>query len=224
MKKTLSALTAYFLLLTLPSFALAAGNNAPSSCAIGALHPTQISVGMLEVKDKKHEIKKMSSRELDDFELKNPEPSVMGPGGKLYIIDHHHLARALYEAGVNYTYCTVLADLSNMTAAQFWAEMRRRNWVYPYDEDGNGPLPYSSIPANVGMMTDDPYRSFAAAVRKAGGYDKTDKPFAEFKWADYFRPLIKKGDLENHFDRSVKDGVKLAHSSAASGLPGYQGR
>lgn len=37
---------------------------------------------------------------LQEFLKANPVPCVVGPGGTLYLIDHHHLARALYNLGI----------------------------------------------------------------------------------------------------------------------------
>jgi hypothetical protein len=204
-----------------PLSALAGGNDQIFKCKVDGLHPTQLAVGMEEVKEKEHKFKKMDGNELEKYEQDNPEPVVAGPGGALYIIDHHHLARALMDIGVNKTYCTQMADYSRLMAPAFWKKMEEKKWVYTYDEYGNGPRPYSEIPDTVGGLKDDPYRSLAGAVRSAGGYEKTDAPFAEFKWADFFRDKFSRKDLINDFDHSVNKAVKIAHSPAASALPGY---
>ena len=212
----------FLLSALIPAAALAGGSDQVFKCRIDELHPTQLAVGMEEVREKEHKFKKMDGNELEKYEKENPEPVVAGPGGTLYIIDHHHLALALSEIGVNKTYCTEEADYSSLGTSAFWAKMDEKKWVYAYDEYGVGPRPYSQIPSNVTGLKDDPYRSLAGAVRSAGGYDKTDKPFAEFKWADFFRNQFSRKDLNNDFDGCVKKAVKLAHSSAASDLPGYQ--
>lgn len=193
-------------------------------CNVSDLHPTQIAVGMVEVRRKEEKIREMSRKELDKFEFKNPEPAVLGPGGKLYIIDHHHLARALFGQGVVMTYCQIIADLSNLTPKQFWDGMEQKKWVYPFDEKGRGPLSYSEIPDSVAELRDDPYRSLAGAVRRAEGYNKTAVPFAEFHWAAFFRTRIDVRLINTQFDKAVKAGVKLARSPEAAGLPGYIGQ
>lgn len=196
---------------------------APQKCRVDALRPTQLAVGMQEVKEKEDKLSGMSAKKLDKYLLENPEPAVAGPGGELYIIDHHHLARALYDLGVKYTYCDEAADYSKLSDGEFWAKMEERRWVYAYDEYGQGPRPYAEIPRSVSELRDDPYRSLAGAVRKAGGYDKSSEPFAEFKWADFFRDKIGRKDLEADLEGCTAKGVKLAHSAAAAGLPGYNG-
>ncbi len=200
----------------------AGGQDQIFKCSPAGLHPTQLAVGMDEVRKKTEELRKLTGKELEKYEKKNPEPTVKGPGGTLYIIDHHHLALALLTAGAAMTYCTEAADYSGLEAADFWVKMEDNKWVYTYDENGLGPLPYSELPASVGALKDDPYRSLAGAVRKAGGYAKTDKPFAEFKWADFFRDKFTRKILESDFGGCVKKAVKIAHSSAAAGLPGYR--
>ncbi|MCX5785763.1 MAG: hypothetical protein NTX59_08730 [Elusimicrobia bacterium] len=224
MKKTIQTWLVSFLILLVPALAPAkdSGQNTIFKCKISELHPTQLAVGLLEVKDKKHDLNKLSGHDLKKFEEENPEPTVKGPNGRLYIIDHHHLALALYDIGENNTYCSLEADYSKLTVNEFWARMNRQKWVYPYDENGSGPLPYSALPSTVAALKDDPYRSLASAVRHAGGYNKTPEPFAEFRWADFFRRRIAKHDLSDNFDDSVKKGVHLAHSEEAVGLPGYQ--
>jgi hypothetical protein len=72
-------------------------------------------------------------------------------------------------------------------------------------------------------LLDDPYRSLAGYVRDAGAYEKTPTAFAEFLWADFFRPRILVGNTRPEFHQSVDSAVKLATSSEAAHLPGYKG-
>jgi hypothetical protein len=67
---------------------------------IGELHPTQITVGMREVEAKR----KWRNKEGDkaaEFLGRHMIPVILGPKDRHYVIDHHHLARALLEEGVN---------------------------------------------------------------------------------------------------------------------------
>ncbi len=73
------------------------------------------------------------------------------------------------------------------------------------------------LPKTVAAMTDDPYRSLAWAVNSEGGYEDSDVPYADFYWADFFRERI---DIRD-FKKATAEGVKLAHSPEAKGLPGY---
>jgi len=211
------------LLAALSLLAAPAAASGNFSCRVASLHPTQISVGMREVADKENRFSQMSAKKLDKYLQDNPEPVVAGPGG-LYIVDHHHLARALEDIGAGSTYCNQLADYSSLSSDAFWARMDAQHWVYPYDENGNGPQPYSAIPADVAGLRDDPYRSLAAAVRDDGGYRKTDEPFAEFKWADFFRARIDRAELDSDFSGAEKKALPLASSPEAASLPGYIGK
>jgi hypothetical protein len=81
-------------------------------------------------------------------------------------------------------------------------------------------------------LTDDPYRSLAGAVREAKAFDKSNKPFAEFLWANFFRglgpdgtrqrPPIHIGPGAEGFRRAVEEGKLWAHLPQASHLPGYK--
>jgi hypothetical protein len=73
-------------------------------------------------------------------------------------------------------------------------------------------------------MKDDPYRGLAPAVRDNGGFAKVPTPFAEFEWANYFRPSdISVADIEGDFKVSVVKSSVIALKRAACSLPGYKG-
>ncbi len=192
-------------------------------CSVLSLHPTQVNVGEIEVaaKIKKEEFSKMKKAALEEFERKdkNLEPTVIGPNGVLYIIDHHHLARALWESHIASTYCKIAANFSKASEADFWEKMKKKNWVYPYDK--GIPVPYVSIPDSVGKLTDDPYRSLAGAVGNEKAFNDSGVLFAEFYWADYFRKHISLKKINDHFKEAVEEAKKIAHCNEAKKLPGY---
>jgi hypothetical protein len=191
---------------------------------IDELRPTQITVGLIEVEEKRHHIAKMlrdSSHRLARFIADHAIPAVAGYGGHYFLVDHHHLGRALWEAGVKSGPFEVIGDLSGFEKDAFWREMERQHWVHPYDETGRK-RDFSEIPHHLKSLRDDPYRSLAAHVRNAGGYEKTLAPFAEFVWADYFRKRIEAAKLaKDRFERAVDQGIALARHAAAAHLPGY---
>ena len=61
------------------------------------------------------------------------------------------------------------------------------------------------------------------ARRNAGGFDKTPTAYAEFLWADFFRPRVVIGPTPEDFDNAVAKALALASSGAAAQLPGYKG-
>ena len=76
--------------------------------AILDLRPTQMTIGMHEVEAKRQRWRAVKRTE--DFLGK--QPRYYGPKDRYYIIDHHHLARALYEEGVKNVGVTVVANSS----------------------------------------------------------------------------------------------------------------
>ncbi len=190
---------------------------------IHRLRPTQITVGMIEVHDKRGILVAMNPSQQRDFMQVHSVPAVWGPDGRLYITDHHHLALAAEQADLDTGFFLLEEDFSKLAIADFWPRMQAANWVHPMDQ--NGKLrPFQDIPDQLSQLVDDPYRSLAAYVRNAGGYEKTPTPFAEFLWADFFRPRVPIGDTRAQFDASVDPAVKLAVSPAAAYLPGYKGQ
>ncbi len=60
---------------------------------IADLHPTQITVGMREVKAKRRRWREEGGKKGAEFLGKHMIPVVLGPKDRHYVIDHHHLAR-----------------------------------------------------------------------------------------------------------------------------------
>lgn len=189
---------------------------------IHRLRPTQITVGLIEVHDKRAKLESLKKHEQRDFLAAHPIPAVWGPDTKLYITDHHHLGRAASEAGVDTGFFFIEGDFSKLPLAQFWPKMSDAKWAHPIDQHGTL-CSFVDIPDHLEKLRDDPYRSLAGYVRDAGGYDKTPTAFAEFLWADFYRPRVVIGPTRADFTNSVAAATKLAISPAAALLPGYKG-
>jgi hypothetical protein len=136
-------------------------------CKLSDLHPTQASVGMVEVQIKAEKLKDEIQRRTESGFLKyllrhnKGEPVIIGPGGIFYITDHHHLARALYEVGASTTYCTIVDNLSDAMADDFWKHLKDNNEVYLEDHNGN-PIKPSDLPTSVKDLSN--VASFKAIV------------------------------------------------------------
>ena len=193
------------------------------TCKVLELHPTQLAVGMIQVREKAADLSSKNWSKLDKYLQKNPEPVVKGAGGALYITDHHHLARAAADLNIETTYCKVEADYSNLDPGPFWAKMTEQNWVYLYDENGKGPQAPTDLPKSVEGLNDDPYRSLAGAVRRNGGFAKVSTSFAEFKWGAFFRSRIPIADIDGNFKEAVQEASAMAVTRDACSLPGYKG-
>ena len=78
------------------------------------------------------------------------------------------------------------------------------------------------MPASVGELIDDPFRSLAGAVKRAGGYAKDKAPFSEFRWADFLRHRIPREMIERDFGRTLALAMNLSQSTEAAALPGWR--
>ena len=81
---------------------------------IDELRPTQITVGMREVETKRKRWREKGSKKEVKFLEDHMIPVILGPKERHYIIDHHHLARALHEEGRKDVLVSVVANLSKI--------------------------------------------------------------------------------------------------------------
>jgi hypothetical protein len=193
-----------------------------STVPIADLRPTQMTVGMREVNAKRKRWREMSGGKGGKFLGTHMIPVVLGPKKRHYVVDHHHLARALHEEKVKDLAVTVTANLSTLEADEFWTVMDNRNWMHPFDANGRR-RHYEDIPKSITDLVDDPFRSLAGELRRAGGFAKDTTPFSEFLWADFLRRRLKRKDVENDFDRALEKALELGKSQAATHLPGWCG-
>ena len=189
---------------------------------IAELRPTQITVGMHEVRDKRKRLRKRETKKIGRFLGDHMIPVIRGPKDRHYIIDHHHLALALLSEGIKNVLVTVIADLSMLEPDQFWIVLDHHSWVHPYDENGRR-VDFAHIPNRVNKLKDDPFRSLAGELRRAGGFAKDTTPFSEFLWADFLRRRIRRRRVEQNFSASVQQAMKLAKTQDAHYLPGWCG-
>lgn len=192
------------------------------AAAITDLRPTQITVGMREVLSKRKRWRDVGAKKDQKFLGKHIIPVVLGPKQRPYVVDHHHLARALHDEGVKEVAIMVSSDLSELDRDAFWTVMDNRNWMHPYDAEGVR-RPYRDIPKSVSDLIDDPFRSLAGELRRAGGFAKDTTPFSEFLWADFLRRRLKRKVLDHDFDHAIEMALELAKSQAAGYLPGWCG-
>jgi hypothetical protein len=190
--------------------------------SISDLRPTQITVGMREVQEKRKRWKTIADKKGEDFLGKHMIPVILGPKERHYVIDHHHLGRALLEEGVEHILVSVIADLSKLEKDAFWIFLDNRGWMHPFDDTGQR-RGYSDIPKTLADLVDDPFRSLAGELRRAGGFAKDTTPFAEFLWADFLRRRMKRKDVEADFEAAIEQALQFAKSSDADFLPGWCG-
>ena len=190
--------------------------------AITSLRPTQITVGMQEVKEKRKELRKHGPKKIGNFLGDHMIPVILGPKQRHYVIDHHHLALSLHLEGIKNVLVTVVADLSELTRDDFWIVLDHHSWVHPYDENGRR-RDFAKIPKAIDKLKDDPFRSVAGELRRAGGFAKDTTPFSEFLWADFLRRRMKIERVTKNFPGALKEALKLAKGKEARYLPGWCG-
>jgi len=193
-----------------------------ATVAIEDLRPTQITVGMREVEAKRKRWRDIHGEKISKFLGSHTIPVVLGPKHRYYVVDHHHLSLALHKERVKELGVTVTANLSALEPDEFWAVMDNRNWMHPFDVDGRR-RHYDDIPKAVTGLVDDPFRSLAGELRRAGGFAKDITPFSEFLWADFLRRRIKRGQVVKSFAGALDRALILAKSQEARYLPGWCG-
>lgn len=189
---------------------------------IESLRPTQMTVGMREVDEKRKRWREHKGKKKAEFLGSHMIPVILGPKEHHYVIDHHHLARALIDEGQTEVLTSIVADLRALDRDAFWVVLDNRGWCHPYDDDGvrRG---FSDIPSSVGKLRDDPFRSLAGELRRLGGFSKETVPFSEFLWADFLRRRLKRKLVEKDFGTAIERAMKLAKGPEAGYLPGWCG-
>lgn len=186
------------------------------------LRPTQLTVGMREVRAKQKAWQEMGAKKRADFLGRHMIPVVRGPNDQHYVVDHHHLSLALHNEGVSSVFIMSLADLRMLPADAFWVYMDNRGWTHPYNAKGQR-CGFDQIPRRVADLVDDPYRSLAGELRRMGGFAKDTTPFSEFLWADFMRRNIDRKAILEDFDRALERAMKFAKSADTTYLPGWCG-
>lgn len=196
----------------------------PILIPLEALRPTQGAVGMRAVAVKREKVERRAEcrKAITRYLEKRPIPAVRGPGNGYYIIDHHHLSMALHQSEVTEAFVRVIGDLSRLPRAEFWRRMAERGCLHPYDHHGERIHP-SALPTAIRHLKRDSFRDLAWSVREAEGFMKSDRPYAEFRWAQFFRYRIPRTSVLRDFEHAHDRGMMLARSPAAAHLPGFIG-
>jgi hypothetical protein len=189
---------------------------------IAELKPTQMTVGLREIETRATRLKALAEKDGENLVRRHVIPVVKGPKEKYYVIDHHHLCRAMLLAGATQVLVTVVMNLVRLEKDAFWVFMDNRGLVHPFDDQGKR-CDYKDIPKSIEDMTDDPFRSLAGALRRKGGYAKDTTPFSEFLWADFLRRRFDRKGLEKDFGATLEAAFELAKTHDADHLPGWCG-
>lgn len=188
-----------------------------------ALHPTQSGVGKLQIEDEAKELRRLSNKKLAEKIRRKTIPVVIGPNGKLYLVDRHHFASALIRIGVTSASVQVIGRLPHPD--EFWQQMQVRHWAWLHDEQGRE-VPASALPSTLLELPDYPYRSLAGLLQDDGYFGKEDAVyFVEFAWGSWLGAHMNWVPINRaNLATQLEQARKLACSQNASHLPGYPGR
>jgi len=177
--------------------------------------PSQFSFGAVEVRCKIDRFESMTDSQLKAY-LEDPARRVeiiIGPNDKYYLLDGHHMSRALLDADVpnklKVIQCNVVENWSSKTQEEFWELMLNEHKLWLFDENGIAPFAPEHLSSSIDGLLDDPYRTLAWMVQSAGGYLKIPVPFQDFMWANFLREHI---DL--YSGRLISKGVGRVKSSS----------
>ncbi|MDR3461360.1 MAG: ParB-like protein [Beijerinckiaceae bacterium] len=149
------------------------GTTALYAVPVASLLATQLNEGFTEVSKKATGFDLLSPSQLQASLLTDIEPVVIGPGGKLYLTDGHHTFTALldsvYGSSNPTVYVNVIANYSNLTLTQFYAQMQSVNELLPLNNgvaetvnDATG----APLPTSLTGLTNDPYRGLEYSILK----------------------------------------------------------
>jgi len=187
--------------------------------AIASLRPTQMTVGYREVACKRLEWREIAGHDGPDFLGRHMVPVVIGWKKHAYLIDHHHLVRAVLEEGVAHVLTSVVADLSDLAKPEFWSVMDHyagpirsmpqasasRTPTCPNPWAGLPTIPSGHWPAHFAARVVMP-RTIRRSARSCGLRNRID---------------LKK--LHQDFKNAEITALKLAQTKSARHLPGWCG-
>lgn len=203
--------------------------------ALGRIRVTQGFYGGPRVRYLRKKFSQMDSTEVNDYLAERPVPCIEGPGATLYIFDRHHTlySLAIMEGGFSshellipfnlYSFETYLTqmgkkptsmldpiDLKEMTESEFISLLNKSHLAYLKDLEGNK-LDSNDFRKSLLELEESFYRGLAWIIRKAGGFQKTKIPFAEFLWADFLRENLRQKNLaEEYSSKLIELAVELA--------------
>ena len=194
-----------------------------TSIRIHKLHPTQITIGLTALGERVKHLSHMTKDELHTHIRDHHVPVVSWPEWRYYIIDHHHLCRALRDIAVEEAEFVIVDDLSSIVwPSEFWSLMESKKFVHPFWPNGEK-RDLIDIPQDIMNLKNDPYRSLATFLRERSVYSKDQTPYIEFQWADAFRWAIAADLIESDHPKAIEQAMLLINTypDRYKSLPGY---
>ncbi len=195
----------------LPPCSIEMITGAKCTYKIEDLHPTQPEVGQYQVKKKVKEFESLSEHKIEKVIEKKIVPVVIGPEGKLYLIDHHHTSLALLETGHKKVDVVVKENWSNLDLKTFWEKMNAEKYCFLKKADGSIADPLSkAFPKSLRECGDNPYRSLVWIMSEEGLLKEVEIPYYEFYLSEVLKKkglIIPPGEMKK---KDIKKYVKEA--------------
>jgi len=188
-----------------------------------ALQPTQMCVGMAEIRSRQLDFAKDDRKERRRYLKRKPSPLVRSAAGELWMVDRHHRLRALLELDPEATaFGYVVLQLAVEERHAVLAELHQRGWLYLYDGRGLGPLHPTALPTSLSGTQDDPYRSLVWKLKREGLVKAAPLiPFHEFRWGAWLRSRNLPHFSSDRLEPALPAARALVRSQAASHLAGW---
>jgi len=193
--------------------------------AIAQLQPTQLCVGLAEVRSRQRDFSAESRSQRRNYLGSKPVPLVRDSAGSLWMVDRHHRLRALIELDPTAkAFGYIVLQVESHDRADALEALRQRGWLYLYDGRGLGPLAPAALPTSLTGLQDDPYRSLVWKLKKEGVIQPAPLiPFHEFRWGAWLRRRPLPPFSSDRLEPALPAARALARSSAASHLAGWNG-
>ena len=88
---------------------------------IADLLPTQVTLGMREVAFKRQRWRQKDRERAEHYLSNHPIPVILGLESRYFILDRHHLTRALCDEGMVQVSISIVANESALPRDEFWA-------------------------------------------------------------------------------------------------------
>ena len=188
-----------------------------------ALQPTQMCVGMAEIRSRQLDFAKDDPKERRRYLKRKPTPLVRSASGELWMVDRHHRLRGLLDLDPTATafgYVVLQLEVSERHAVL--EQLHQRGWLYLYDGRGLGPLPPTALPTSLSGTQDDPYRSLVWKLKREGLVQAAPLiPFHEFRWGAWLRSRNLPHFSSDRLEPALPAARALVRSQAASHLAGW---
>jgi hypothetical protein len=198
------------------------GPDALIEVRLSDLQPTQMCVGMAEIRSRQSDFADDSAEERRRYLRHKPTPLVRSSAGELWMVDRHHRLRALLELDPSATafgYVALQLEVSERRAAL--EALHQRGWLYLYDGRGHGPLSPQALPRSLADTQDDPYRSLVWKLKREGVIAAAPLiPFHEFRWGAWLRSRNLPSFSSERLEPALPAARALARSQAARELAG----